>query len=408
MKINKYYPFAAIYFFFNSVGLPFGFTYTALLAPVFCVWLILRKKYNFLLYFFLLVLPFAAAHLWSGVDLVFYARSLMLHFTVYVFGYAFYTFLQQQETSLGIMYRNLLMHNFLLTLMALVALFTPFVSYFWTTLAISFQLSNLPRLRMFTYEPSYYSTLLIPLFLYYFTKVLLRKNWGAAPQLLLMAGLPLILSFSMGVLASAALGVAILLVVHADRFLTSKRLLQTIAAFIIVVLLVLVVLLVFYRDNPLFVRISGILAGEDQSGRGRTIEAFQLAYKIAKEKSLWWGVGFGQLKIIGDPIIKEFYQYPPDYGTVSIPSVFAETFASLGLVGAGLRLFVEVWLFFRTNVLGNFYRTLMFFHVFIYQFTGSFTANFAEYVIWILAFVNVFPAFDVKAASVRNKPEVVA
>ena len=408
MKINQYYPFAAIYFFFNTVGLPFGFTYTALLMPVFGVWLILRKQYNFLIYFPLLVLPFVAAHLWSGVDLAFYARSLVLHFAVYVFGYAFYTWLQQQEASVGIVYRNLLLHNFLLTLVALAALFTPFISYFWTTLAISLQLSDLPRLRMFTYEPSYYSTLLIPLFLYYFTKVLLGKNRSASPQLLLMAGLPLILSFSMGVLASAAIAVAILLVVHSERFLTNKRLLQTIAAFIIVGLLVLIALLVFYRDNPLFVRITGILAGEDQSGRGRTIEAFQLAYQIAEEKSLWWGVGFGQLKIVGDPIIKEFYQYPPDYGTVSIPSVFAETFASFGLVGAGLRLLVEVWLFFRTNVLGNFYRTLLFFHVFIYQFTGSFTANFAEYVIWILAFVNVFPAFDVKAARIRNKPEVAA
>jgi hypothetical protein len=32
MKLNKYFPFAAIYFFINSLALPFGLTFTALLA----------------------------------------------------------------------------------------------------------------------------------------------------------------------------------------------------------------------------------------------------------------------------------------------------------------------------------------------------------------------------------------
>jgi hypothetical protein len=45
----------------------------------------------------------------------------------------------------------------------------------------------------------------------------------------------------------------------------------------------------------------------------------------------------------------------------------------------------------------NYYRLLLFLFVFIYQFTGSFITNVAEYVIWILAFTNTFHQFDVKA-----------
>lgn len=45
---------------------------------------------------------------------------------------------------------------------------------------------------------------------------------------------------------------------------------------------------------------------------------------------------------------------------------------------------------------------MLFIFMFIYQFVGSFATNLAEYVIWILAFTNVFRQFDVKA----NKYEI--
>jgi hypothetical protein len=38
---------------------------------------------------------------------------------------------------------------------------------------------------------------------------------------------------------------------------------------------------------------------------------------------------------------------------------------------------------------------MLFIFIFVYQFTGSFITNLAEYVIWILAFTNAFPQFDV-------------
>ena len=54
MTINKYLPFALIYFFLNSLGLPFGLTWMALLGPVFYVWVLLKRKKEILFPFLFL------------------------------------------------------------------------------------------------------------------------------------------------------------------------------------------------------------------------------------------------------------------------------------------------------------------------------------------------------------------
>ena len=47
MHVNKYVPFAIIYFFINSLALPFGLTYTSLMAPFFYIWiLVIQEKGN--------------------------------------------------------------------------------------------------------------------------------------------------------------------------------------------------------------------------------------------------------------------------------------------------------------------------------------------------------------------------
>ena len=52
MKINKYFPFAFIYFFINSAGLPYGLTYLTLLSPLFYWWVVKIRKKEILLPFF--------------------------------------------------------------------------------------------------------------------------------------------------------------------------------------------------------------------------------------------------------------------------------------------------------------------------------------------------------------------
>jgi hypothetical protein len=156
-----------------------------------------------------------------------------------------------------------------------------------------------------------------------------------------------------------------------------------------------VLLFVVYPENPLTVRIYNILEGSDSSGRGRTFEAFELAYLVAEGKNAWWGVGPGQVKVAGDYIIRNFYgMTPAGELSVTIPCAFAETLAIFGLVGAAARLLITWYLFFRTRVYTNYFRLYLFIYIFIYQFTGSFITNIAEYVIWVFAFVNVFPEFD--------------
>ncbi len=60
-------------------------------------------------------------------------------------------------------------------------------------------------------------------------------------------------------------------------------------------------------------------------------------------------------------------------------------------------------LFVYTKVWRNYYRLLLFVFVFIYQFTGSFITNIAEYVIWIMVFTTVFKEYDVEKAEGRRQ-----
>ena len=83
----------------------------------------------------------------------------------------------------------------------------------------------------------------------------------------------------------------------------------------------------------------------------------------------------------------------------TIPNAVAETFAVFGWIGVTLRFVVEFFFFCYTKVWTNYYRLWLFLFIFIFQFIGSFMTNIAEYMIWILAFTEVFREFAVP----RNK-----
>jgi hypothetical protein len=203
------------------------------------------------------------------------------------------------------------------------------------------------------------------------------------------------------VIACLVISIVLLILINFSTLLTSKKLVYSFLSLAFLFSIIVTILYIFYPDNPFFVRAVAFISNDDQSGRGRTTEAFHLAYKIAEVKSIWWGVGLGQLKIVGDAIIKSFYSYQASYGQVSIPNAVAETLTVFGLVGVALRISIQIILLFKTKVLNNYFQTLMFIYIFIYQFTGSFTTNIAEYVIWILAFTHAFPQFD-KSSDISN------
>ena len=402
MNVNRYFPFAFIYFFINSVALPFGLTYTSLLAPFFYIWILMQRRRDVVLTFIALVLPFLVVHiLFKNIVLEAYLISLLNLLLVYVFCQAVYTFVLACS-DIEKIFRWILILNFILCLIAIPFYFSAYYPVFWDQQILTEGVGRLRRLKMFTYEPSYYALLFVPVFFFFLLQYFFRQNRIRGYWLLPMLGLPLLLSFSIGVMGAIFLSIVTTGVIYFKRLAGKKRILNAVITTAFAVASILLVLVMFFRDNTLFKRISNIVSGRDTSGRGRTTDAFILAQKIINDGNEWWGIGLGQIKIAGDSIIRDYYLYNIDI-VATLPNAVAETLAIFGWVGLVLRLLIEIFFFFYTRVWTNYYRLLLFCFVFIYQFTGSFVTNAAEYVIWIFAFTAVFKEFDVAGEGVSRK-----
>lgn len=401
MRINKFFPVVFIYFFINSFGLPYGLTYTALLSPLFYLWMIMTRKREVLWPFLLILVPVIMIHLVIGVDVNSYFVSVLNMTLVYIFCQTVYTFLIKCEQP-GKLFHQLLVINFICCLVAIPLFFTPLYPVLWTKQFLTTGVEHVRRLSLLTYEPSYYALLFTPLFFFFLLQLLFFRNTINGWLLLVMLLLPLVLSFSLGVISAIVLSFVVTVVLHYKKFLYNKRFISLLGVTGIVVVSALLVGFVFFPDNILFVRLANVLTGKDPSGKGRTFEAFWLADQLLAKKSYWWGIGPGQIKILGFDLIRDFYGYGRDTTRVAIPNAAAETLAIFGWIGFSLRILVECLLFVFTKVWRNYYRLLLFVFVFIYQFTGSFITNVAEYVIWIMAFTAVFREYDVEKATHRD------
>lgn len=286
-KFNKYFPFVILYFFFNTLFLPLGLLYTTILTPVFIWWLYRQDHFRNGSIFFLITVPFIVIHYLQGIDPYYYFRSYFLLFTAFVFLLTTIHFLEV-TVSLRIIFRRLLLLNFIFVIFAVVLFFIPsYRHWMWAVSDISTGLTQFPRLRLFTYEPSYYSTLLIPLAFYYYLKIVLfRYSNGIVPFLLIT--IPLILSFSLGAIFGIAISFFLLFFTHIRTFFKEKKAAEY-ALFTIIVLLVLSITAYFvFPDNPFFFRIRNIFNGSDTSFNGRFFDSFYLAWKVAQEKSIFF------------------------------------------------------------------------------------------------------------------------
>ncbi|WP_205503244.1 hypothetical protein [Rufibacter psychrotolerans] len=395
MKINKYRPFAYIYFFINSTWLPYGLLFTGILSPLFYVWLLLNQKKYVIVRFLLFLAPFAVIHLINGVVLKYYALSTVLLLSCYIYTYALKTYLEKKQ-GLNALFDRLTLINFALTLIALAYFNTPYLRTFWSISNISDKMDGYRRLAMFTYEPSYYSTLLVPLVLYYVASLVhspRKKYLYLLLTLLLSVGL----AFSLGIWICLALSVFFFFLFKLRHYILKKNFLRITGTMASVALLGALFAFIFFPKNPLFLRIENFIEGRDASGKGRTYEAFLLSYKIAELKSLAFGVGQGQIKVVGDPVIRNHYNYTrEDVPIVYIPCAAAETIAIFGFLGFGLRFFLLFYFFYKTRTYDSTFRSMLFIYMFIYQFTGSYVTNVAEYTIWVLAFVPCFDQFERK------------
>lgn len=403
IAFNRYIPFACIYFFCNSLFLPEGLLYTTFLTPIFFYEVVKQNRLTPLLAFIAFITLFLAIHFAQGVNDIFYIRSYILFITIGIFCVWFIGFCAKVQ-SLEKIFITILYINILLVPFALLSLqFNIAKEYFWYLVPINPGIPVIPRLQMFTYEASFYSLLLVPIAFFTIWNFLLFKKKTNAVNILLVI-LLLALSFSLGVIAGIVISFVLVLLFNTGSLKAKKRTIVIGVAAFVFLLTAFLILFYYFPDNPLIVRIKGIPNGRDTSARGRTYEAFDLAYRIAKQKSLWFGVGLGQIKEIGRTIIIQYYYYTKMPDTVRIPNAAAELFAVYGIIGVTVKFILVVFFFFKTRVYQNYYRLSLFIFIFIYQLTGSFLFNLAEYVIWILAFSPVLSQFNKIKKTVNGIP----
>jgi hypothetical protein len=402
-RMNKYMPLAIVYFFINSLWLPEGLLFTTLLTPFFIFWLYEQQMLKPLTWFFAITIMYACIHFLIGVDILYYLRSYLLLLSVFIFTLAFYQFTKVCQTLPDI-FRKILILNFLLLVPACIAFFIPGVkNIFWMTTDVSSGLTEFSRLKMFTYEASYYSLLLVPIAMYYLLKIILLQLPNKLLVLILVA-LPLALSFAFGTLLGLPLAIIILFLSDIRLLYLKPGTIKLLIASVLLIVLFSFVIVRLYPDNPFFVRLSNIFQGRDSSFRGRVFESIYLAYEVVKEKSLLFGAGLGQFKLLARDLMSTFYSFKTEVEIVRLSSNVSETLSTFGLTGLFFRFGAEIYLFFKTRVFANYYRLALFIFIFIYQFTGSYLMNISEYVIWVLAFSNVFPEFNKVKVHEKHTP----
>lgn len=405
ISFNKYIPFACIYFFCNSLFLPEGLLYTTFLTPLFFYEVVKQKRLTPLLFFGAFITLFMGIHFVQGVNDMFYIRSYILFITIGIFCVWFIGFCANVQSPEKIFITILYINVLLLPFAFLSLQFNIAKAYFWYLVPINPGIPVIPRLQMFTYEASFYSLLLVPIaFLTIWNFLFFKKRINTLH--ILMVILLLALSFSLGVITGIIISFVLVLLFNAGSLKAQKRTIIIGVTGFVFLLAAFLVLYFYFPDNPLIVRIKGIPDGRDTSARGRTYEAFDLAYRIAKQKSIWFGVGLGQIKEIGRTIIIQYYYYTKMPDTVRIPNATAELLAVYGIVGVIVKFALIVYFFFKTRVYQNYYRLSLFLFIFIYQLTGSFLFNLAEYVIWILSFSPVFPQFNTLKKNAGNSPAI--
>jgi hypothetical protein len=366
-----------------------------LLTPLLILWLAKYPIIKYVPLFFLFILPFSIVHFINGVEYFYYFKSLLLLFSVYIFGLAFYQFLEVCQ-SLRIIYKDLVVINGVMVLVSIAFLFIPSLELvFWNDNQMSLGNVSVRRLKMLTYEPSYYSTMFVPFAAYFLLKIF-RKEVTNRVLYGALVIIPLILSLSFGIIFGLIIAFILVGILHIRKILSTGNNLLYLLSGIGVLVIALIVMLIFWPDNVFFLRVTNTLSGGDQSFNGRTLDSFILGTQIAEVKSLTWGVGLGQVKLIGVDFFAAYYHYdrftPADIG---IPNNLGDILATFGIIGVIIKLVLVTFLYFKTKVYSNYYRLTLFLFIFIYQFTGSYLMNIAEYAIWILAFKqNIFPEFN--------------
>lgn len=379
-------------FFFNRVGLPFGISFDMLLAP-FLVYFIFKENAQSLLYKAVgVLLVFGVIHLVSGVYFTAFVVSNLVFITLVIAVVAFY-----QQTKHIDFFDEIILRitqlNSVLTILALFLLFFLKSTYLWYLVPYTSNAEALPRLKLFTEEASHYSFLLLPIFYYWLYQWLVQFNWRTFGYLTTII-ISLILSFSLGVLSVIALTLFILILIYCRSILQHSRYRQLLFIGLIAILSIAGFVYYFFPINPLTIRMNNLINGLDTSGRGRTYESFEIAWRVLQLNYPLTGIGLGQFKFIGRDVLLHYYKYHTIPSVVRLPNALAETLVSFGVLGVFIRVFIQIYWAFKRRIVNNLFQTSLFFSLFIYQFTGGFLMHSFEYYYWILVVVPIFKTFD--------------
>lgn len=379
LYVHRYLPAAAFYFFFNRAGLPLGLFYTSLFAPFLYIWLLYKGQKWITTKFLLALSPFIAAGLFLGLDAkVNYLRSALLMWTAYIAVYAFCWALTHAGTVDRLL-DELMTLNFFQGVLALLLRPTPWWSLLWSDSGYilgggGHVLRMCPQSAT---EPWAYGQLMLPLLIFASYRLI---NSGTMRNLLYlgMVLFPFMLCQSFGGISMALAAFMIMLAANLRRLVLRPYFWATLTALLIASGLMILV------PNPISARFGQVMTGGDASTNLRAFFAYPAAWEIASTKSIWWGVGLGQMKVLNLGVL--------GHGIEStLPSAASQTLAESGIFGLIVRFGVELYLFYRTRVFRNPFRLAMFFVAFVSQLTGSYTDDVQSYILWLFAF---FPFFD--------------
>ena len=358
-RISIYLPFLYLFFFFNTVGLPSPLEYTTILSPFFYLWLV-KNRYKFVATRFLLFsLPFVVIHLSQGVNYRTYVVSYLYIMSIYFVVYAFYVAVVNCR-NIGKMLEHIIIVNFIISCFALIIINSEFSELLWWSVPIGSNLGIVKRLKLFTYEASYYSTLLVPLFFYSYYKVILYKN-NKNMLLFIITLIPIALSFSFGIISSLAISIVLVNLVYIQNIYKNNKRYVKIA----LPAVFMAILLIIFK-TPFYDRFIDVLAGRDLSGTGRTYFSTIIAFEIARQKNIWWGVGFGQPKGYFD-IMVSFMRANYNQGWMNehLYNSIADLLAATGIIGVALKILAELILFFKTKVFNNYFSLSLFICIFV-------------------------------------------
>jgi len=390
MKIKLINIIGHIYFFFNVLGLPAPITFTNFISLLYIDKIFRVKNAIFYGIYIAISLIYLIIHFNNGVHEPYYLKTFFYNHLLFISTLISYYYVKKNKLSFARLFELIAKSSLILFAINIGLYFTDFQSIVWQVHDFNAEMLSIPRYKGFTYEASFYATVMSPVIIYFFLQFIFYKKKKSL-RYLIFSVIPFVFTLSLGVYLALFIALILGIIFLMGFYLKIKQIF-----FVAFMGVLLVAVTVNVTDNVISQRITSILKGEDGSVKGRTVEAFYLSNIMAKEKSLLFGIGPGQIKVNGEKTIREYYNYPPWYTRVSIPNASAETYAVFGVIGFILRLLFELFLFFYFKVYKNYFSLMLFIFIFVYQFTGSFITSTAEYMIWIFAIVHLFPDFNIK------------